>query len=113
MKDRDTWYWIGQDEGTDKDRPLNSGFNLYSSKDLVNWKFLGQPLCVLRVGSLCFIGSYVHKHRRSPVEGDPNFGPDQVAERPKLIYSPTIQQWVVSIYPVGIRSTFVNSPSSL
>lgn len=32
---------------------------------------------------------------RSPKEGDPNFGPDQVAERPKLIYSPTIKQWVV------------------
>ncbi|KAI0800276.1 galactan 1,3-beta-galactosidase [Fomes fomentarius] len=75
VKSRDTWYWIGQDEGTDKDRPLNSGFNLYSSKDLVNWKFLGQPL--------------------SPVEGDPNFGPNQVAERPKLIYSPKIQQWVL------------------
>lgn len=53
MKNRDTWYWIGQDEGTDKDRPLNSGFNLYSSKDLVNWKFLGQPLYV----------SYASSHR--------------------------------------------------
>jgi hypothetical protein len=52
MKDGDLWYWIGQDEGYNK--TLNSGFNLYSSPDLVTWTFLGQPMyvsvaCIIRI----------------------------------------------------------------
>lgn len=42
LKDGDLWYWIGQDEGFNK--TLNSGFNLYSSPDLVTWTYRGQPL---------------------------------------------------------------------
>lgn len=72
VKDRDTWYWFGQNE--EKGLPLFSGINVYSSKDLLNWKNEGKAL--------------------SPINGT-EIGPERVVERPKVVYNPPTKTWVM------------------
>jgi hypothetical protein len=52
----------------------SKGLNVYSSKDLTNWKFEGLAL--------------------SPVEGTV-IGPETVVERPKVVFSKPLNQWIV------------------
>jgi hypothetical protein len=69
-----TFYWFGEDH-----RPGGTHFTgiaVYSSKDLYNWKNEGLAL--------------------SPVAGTPAAS-DQVGERPKVVWSESTKQWVVSV----------------
>ncbi|CAE6422307.1 unnamed protein product [Rhizoctonia solani] len=68
----DTWYWFGQNE--EEGKPLFSGITVYSSKDLVNWKNEGIAL--------------------APVNGT-EIGPQQVVERPKVVYNEPTKTWVM------------------
>ncbi|QRV90966.1 glycoside hydrolase family 43 protein [Ceratobasidium sp. AG-Ba] len=72
VRDQDTWYWFGQNE--EKGLPLFSGINVYSSKDLLNWKSEGKAL--------------------SPISGT-EIGPERVVERPKVVYNPPTKTWVM------------------
>lgn len=72
-----TFYWFGEDHtagGTHF-----TGIRVYSSVDLYNWKNEGLAL--------------------SPVAGT-QLASDQVGERPKVIWSPAIGQWIVSYFDI-------------
>ncbi|KAF8679707.1 Glycosyl hydrolases family 43, partial [Rhizoctonia solani] len=71
-QDGDTWYWFGQNE--EQGKPLFSGITVYSSKDLLNWKNEGIAL--------------------APVNGT-EIGPEQVVERPKVVYNEPTKTWVM------------------
>ncbi len=67
-----TYYWYGETRGRTESR----GVNVYSSKDLYNWKFEGLALAQLKdTGSDITIGS--------------------VMERPKVIYNKKTKQYVM------------------
>lgn len=54
-----------------------SGINVYSSKDLLNWKNEGKAL--------------------SPINGT-EIAPERVVERPKVVYNEPTKTWVVSFH---------------
>jgi hypothetical protein len=72
IKVADTYYWFGEDRSKDNDPALRY-VSCYSSKDLVNWKFLRQL-------------------KFTPPEG---FGDHWVLERPKVYYNQNTKQFVM------------------
>ncbi|KAF8587414.1 carbohydrate-binding module family 35 protein [Ramaria rubella] len=72
VKSEDTFYWFGEDHTTGG--PNFQGISVYSSKDLVAWTNLG--------------------HALSPIPGT-QIADDKVAERPKAIFSPETNQWIL------------------
>ena len=71
LKVGDTWYMIGEDRSSS----WNPDVNMYSSKDLVNWKF-----------------------ERKIIENHvthPDLGSKRMIERPKLMYCVKTKQYVV------------------
>ncbi|MEO7497427.1 MAG: family 43 glycosylhydrolase [Massilia sp.] len=86
IKDGDTYYLFGEAH-----RDLSNafdGFNCYSSRDLVNWRFESVALPVQPSGSL---------------------GPDTVGERPKVMRSPSTGEYVMFMHADAIdyRGQFV------
>jgi hypothetical protein len=69
-----TYYWVGEKRGRQQEA---LGFNVYSSKDLYNWRYEGLAL--------------------APVEGDPNhdLAKGCVMERPKILYNGRTKQYVM------------------
>ncbi len=72
IKVKDTFYWFGEDRSKDNDEKLRY-VGCYSSKDLVNWKFLKQL-------------------KFTPPEG---FAEDWVLERPKVFYNHKTHKYVM------------------
>ncbi|KAJ7661857.1 glycosyl hydrolase [Mycena rosella] len=75
LLDEDGFYWFGEDHS-----PAGThftGISCYSSNDLYNWKNEG--------------------HAFNPVPGT-QLASDQVGERPKVVYSPEIDKWVMYIH---------------
>ncbi|KAJ7608622.1 galactan 1,3-beta-galactosidase [Mycena polygramma] len=75
VRNGSTFYWFGEDHSPNGTH--FQGISCYSSTDLYNWKNLG--------------------HAFSPVAGT-QLASDQVGERPKVVYSPTINKWVMYIH---------------
>ncbi|KAJ7931037.1 Arabinanase/levansucrase/invertase [Mycena leptocephala] len=69
------FYWFGEDHSPGGTH--FTGISCYSSNDLYNWKNEG--------------------HAFSPVPGT-QLASDQVGERPKVVYSPEIDKWVMYIH---------------
>ena len=72
IKVKDTFYWFGEDRSKDNDPSLRY-VGCYSSKDLVNWKFLKQL-------------------KFTPPEG---FAANWVLERPKVFYDQKTKKYVM------------------
>jgi len=86
IKDGDTYYLIG--EAHQDMTNAFTGFNCYSSTDLVNWRFESVALPVQQSGPL---------------------GPETVGERPKVMRSPTTGEYVMFMHADAIdyRGQFV------
>lgn len=86
IKDGDTYYLFGEAH-RDMSNAFD-GFNCYSSRDLVNWRFESVALPVQPSGSL---------------------GPDTVGERPKVMRSPATGEYVMFMHADAIdyRAAFV------
>jgi len=69
-----TYYWVGEKRGRQQEA---LGFNVYSSKDLYNWRYEGVAL--------------------APVEGDPNhdLAKGCAMERPKILYNDRTKKYVM------------------
>lgn len=75
----DTWYMIGEDRSS----PWNPDVNMYSSKNLVDWKFEGK---IIENG----------KHRYVYPDGSVGeLGRNRMIERPKLLYCEKTGQYVI------------------
>lgn len=87
----DTWYLFGEAH-RDMSNAF-SGFNCYSSKDLVNWRFESVALPVQPTGPL---------------------GPDTVGERPKVMRSPATGEFVMLMHADALdyRGQFVGYATS-
>jgi len=71
VKVYDTWYMIGED----RSNQWHPDVNMYSSKDLVNWKFVKK---IIANGT-----------------SHPDLGTERMIERPKLMYCPNTGKFVV------------------
>jgi len=79
IKERDTYFWFGEDRSKDNDRSKRH-VACYSSTDLVHWTFRNQ---VLRLA-------------------DPeNFGPRWLLERPKVFYNKMTKKFVMYMHIDG------------
>ena len=69
-----TYYWVGEKRGRQQEA---LGFNVYSSKDLYNWRYEGVAL--------------------APVEGDPqhDLAKGCAMERPKILYNDRTKKYVM------------------
>jgi hypothetical protein len=79
LKVGDTYYWFGEDRGTNNQRNLRY-VGCYSSQDLTHWKFRNQVIKL----------------------GDPeNFGRTVVLERPKVFYNDKTKKFVMYMHIDG------------
>jgi hypothetical protein len=79
LKMGDTYYWFGEDRGTNNQRNLRY-VGCYSSQDLTHWKYRNQ---VIKMGDL------------------ENFGPALVLERPKVFYNDKTRKFVMYMHIDG------------
>jgi hypothetical protein len=91
IKDGDTYYLFGEAH-----RDMTNafaGFNAYSSRDLVNWRFESVAL---------------------PVQASGPLGPETVGERPKVMRSPTTGEYVMFMHADSLdyRGQFVGYATS-